>query len=117
MSPYTAIPVVAHAPALAARLREAMDAKGIGVRELATRTGINKGTISAWQRGDQQRVQVDRVRRAATVLGTTAEHLLDLPPPTQPAGDSSDQIELVQRIVLPALRQLASEAGDAGPKA
>ena len=52
----------------------------LGVRELATASRVDKGTISAWKTGRQTRVQVDKVRRVATPLGTTAEHLLDMPP-------------------------------------
>jgi transcriptional regulator with XRE-family HTH domain len=116
MSPYTAQPLEVEAPQLAERLTEAIRARGISARQAAIDSGLNKGTVVAWRRGDQRRVQVDKVRQLAGVLGTTAEHLLDLPPTAsgQAGTAGPEQIELVRRIAAlrPILAQLDSPSED-----
>lgn len=96
---YSAVPVVVHAPLLAKRLKEQMKAKGIGVRQLAEETKVDKTTISAWQRGNQRRVRVGTVHKVAAKLDTTVEHLLDLPPTLSDAGSVvSEQVALLKRV-------------------
>jgi transcriptional regulator with XRE-family HTH domain len=77
MHPYSARPVVVAAPLFRARLEKAM--AGVSIRKLADRSGVNKDTINEWRTGAERPVHVEAVRKVAAALGTTAEHLLDLP--------------------------------------
>lgn len=86
MRKYSGSALLVDAPKLKDRLRESMGTAR-GVRELASASGVDKGTISAWYSGRQTRVRVETVRKVAAQLGTTAEHLLDLPP--APKSESS----------------------------
>jgi len=103
-----------------------MNDLGRGTLELSDETGINKGTISLWRKGDQASYSYAKVARVAAALGTTAEDLLDLPstmpaaeggPAVEVGGDAS-QRELLLRIAnlgpiiegLAELEQVVAEA-------
>lgn len=115
MPPYTAQPVEVEAPELAARLTRAAAAAGLSMRELATASGLDKNTVSAWQRGTTTRVRVSNVRRLATVLDTTAEHLLDMPPAQSRPNPPPTNASLLRRIaaLAPVSETLAEVAEEA----
>lgn len=89
MRKYSGSALLVDAPDLRDRLHASMRAARLGVRELAAASGVNKGTISAWHTGRQTRVRVETVRKVAAPLGTTVEHLLDMPP----LGGQADPID------------------------
>lgn len=97
-----------------------MRAAGLGVRELAARSGVDKGTISSWRRGTQSRVRVEKVMAVARELGTTAEELLGLPPTKgaspAPVSQAAEEAELL-RGILPQLRDLVEVAESLEAKA
>jgi transcriptional regulator with XRE-family HTH domain len=129
VSPY-ATPVEVEAPSLAGRLSARMAETDFGVRSLAEASGVDKGTISLWKRGLQTRVQLEAAAKVATVLETTVEDLLELPPPPGPPGppvqpplpspSGDDHGALLRRVaelendVVPRLHRLAAEAREAG---
>lgn len=117
---YNAKVLLVEAPELPQRLDESMRIAGLGVRELAARSGVDKGTISSWRRGAQSRVRVEKVMAVARELGTSAEELLGLPP-TEGASSASpsqgaEEAELL-RGILPQLRDLVEVAESLEAKA
>lgn len=103
------------APGFAERLSERMKARKIGVRHLARDSGLDKSTVSSWKRGGQRLVRVDKVRRVASVLETTAEDLLGLPAPAPPPDAMpSSQDELLRRLadLQPTLEALVAPTPD-----
>lgn len=94
-----------------------MENSSIGVRALAQRSGVDKGTVSAWHSGAQTRVRVETARKVAAALGTTVEYLLDMPPTGGPElGKAlrSDQVRLLRRIaaLAPAIEALEEPTAD-----
>lgn len=87
-----------HAPEFPGRLRQQMKMAGLGVRELAERSGVDKGTISGWSRkkDPSTTVRVESVRSIARALAVSAEMLLDMPEPGESAADTPT--DLVRRI-------------------
>lgn len=90
---------------------------GIGVRALAQRSGVDKGTVSGWHSGTQTRVRVETARKVAAALGTTVEYLLDMPPADgSELGKAlrSDQVRLLGRIaaLAPAIEALEEPTTD-----
>lgn len=69
--------------AFAKQLRDALDASPNSLRDLQRETGIDKNTISRWQRIDSgagpSTVSVEKVVRVAEALGIDPWLLLDLP--------------------------------------
>ena len=116
---YTAKAVMVDAPQLAARLTRQMELKGVGTRDLAKATKVDKATISAWRSGTQTRVKVPTVRKVAARLDTTAEYLLDMPLMKQPshAQPTPEQLDLVRRVTslgpkLAGMEEVLPELGD-----
>jgi transcriptional regulator with XRE-family HTH domain len=99
INPYSAEPVLVRAPALATRLREKI--RGHYVRDLARRSGVDKGTISAWTKepedGKAPTVRVDSVAKLARVLGVEVTWLLDLPT-TSPSAEAALTADLRSRL-------------------
>lgn len=117
MYKYSGTALVVEAPDLGARLRERMAQAGVGVRALAKRSGVDKGTISAWHSGAQTRVRVGTARKVAAALGTSVEHLLDLPPAGDAEGGAAvpaGQARLLRRIaaLTPVIEALEEPTND-----
>ncbi len=94
MCPYSARPTQVIAPRLGELLTKAMADADIRIRPLAELSGVDKNTIVAWRRpGGGKAVNVAAVERVAAVLGTTAEHLLDLPSSQKAEGARSAPAE------------------------
>jgi transcriptional regulator with XRE-family HTH domain len=87
------------APALAPRLRTKL--RGHNLRELAEKSGVDKGTISTWAKvredGELPAVRVDSVARLARVLGVEVTWLLNLPT-TEPDADAALAADLRSRV-------------------
>jgi hypothetical protein len=89
-----------------------MDAARFGVRALADASGIDKGTISLWRTWDRKdanagksiSIQVDKVRKVAKELNTTAEYLLDL----SPGGSDAAPAGAAQRALLKRIAAMKS---------
>jgi len=92
------------------RLRQAISDAGLSGRGLATRTGLNKNTVSAWMRG-QGNPTVENLRRVASELSVQEYELLRDPPTPPPPGPPSDT---VSHSVLSssAARDAADHAAD-----
>lgn len=116
MHPYSARPVTVAAPLFRARLHEARG--DLGVRELAKLSGVDKETISRWLKGPEGSVNVDAVGKVAAALGTTVEHLLDLPVDTQapPEDEPRPWLPAIDRAegLLKELAAALDEARSAG---
>jgi transcriptional regulator with XRE-family HTH domain len=91
VGPYSAQPILVAAPLFSERLATAMRSTGVSGRALAEQSGVDKGTITEWLQGGERAVRVETVRKVAATLGTTAEHLLDLPvdPDERPSAQSA----------------------------
>jgi transcriptional regulator with XRE-family HTH domain len=95
-----------------------MASAGVGVRALAKRSRVDKGTISAWHSGSQRRVRVATARKVAAALGAPVEYLLDLPPTGEEeeagAALSSEQVRVLRRIaaLAPAIEALEEPTTD-----
>jgi len=100
----------------APRFRERLHAarSGFGVRELAKLSGVDKETVSRWLNGPERPVNVDAVRKMAAVLGTTAEHLLDLPvdPQAAPTDEYRPWLPAIERAEG-LLEELGAALGEA----
>ena len=108
---YTGIALVVESPGLSDRLVKRMESVGIGVRALAKRSGVNKGTISAWHSGAQTSVRVATAVKVAAALGTSVEDLLDLPPADEeepPDALAHNRVSLLRRVaaLAPAVEAL-----------
>jgi transcriptional regulator with XRE-family HTH domain len=78
-----------------------MASAGLGVRALAQRSRVDKGTISAWRSGGQTKVRVETAGKVAAALGTSVEHLLDMPPARLRGSPAPppEQVRLLRRMV------------------
>jgi transcriptional regulator with XRE-family HTH domain len=87
-------------PAFAKRLRDALDASSSSLRDLQRETGVDKNTISSWQRSDSEAgpstVSVEKVVRVAQALGLDPWLLLGLPGPRTPAP--TDRESLIREL-------------------
>jgi transcriptional regulator with XRE-family HTH domain len=88
-------------PALAGRLRPLVK-EPRRIRELARKSGIDKGTISGWAKErdegeDLPAVKVEAVARLAKVLGVEVDWLLDLPT-AAPGPEASLVADLLGRV-------------------
>jgi len=115
VSPYSASPERIAAPSLADRLTERMGDQRISVRQLAEEADINKDTLNSWRKGRVKSVRLELAERVAAALGTTTEHLLDLPanPRTEKARSPAGEIgPLVTRLegLLTELNDAVKEA-------
>src|SRR4051794_18439066 len=81
------------APALPGNLKREMTQRGLSVRGLADKSGVNKATLNRWRQGSTT-VRIDAAENVAAALGISASSLLGQvqpgtavapPPPSAPA--------------------------------
>jgi transcriptional regulator with XRE-family HTH domain len=72
-------------PSLGHKIAQARTERGFSVNRLAKKSGVREGTIRAWERGAQPRV--DNLAKVANCLGIALIELLEAPttPSTAPA--------------------------------
>lgn len=94
--------VVVVSPLFARRLRERISQSGLSLRELETKSGVNKDTIGRWKKSDQRTagseppgVQMPKLRKVAEALGVNADFLLGTPEQVaKPDGTDRDDLLL-----------------------
>jgi transcriptional regulator with XRE-family HTH domain len=86
------------------RLKQARNAKGLGLRELADKAGIDAGVISRIEGGRTKKPEADTLGKMAPFLAVTVDWLLrgegeqpDATPPTPPARSQTRARATVER--------------------
>lgn len=90
------------------RLRDLMEARGLGQSELGRRLGITQGGVYSMLVGKSKRPT--NLKELAEALSTSQEYLLGVTDDPDPAPSASDFFSLYEQLPVPVRRDLYQEA-------
>ncbi|MCB2116812.1 MAG: helix-turn-helix transcriptional regulator [Rhodobacteraceae bacterium] len=93
------------------RLAAAREAAGLGKSDLATRLGIRKKTLEAWE-NDLREPRANRLQMLAGMLNVSLKWLLTGEGPGVPSPDEAAARAPEVEALLPEIRQMRTQMGE-----